>query len=339
MTSPALTVSVLLPTWNGARFIGAQLDSLLAQTRPPDEILISDDGSTDETLAICRARAREARQSAVRVVAQPQRLGCTQNFAWCLEHAQGGILFFADQDDVWFPEKIAAMLDLFAGAPALGLAYSDASITDEALQPTGETVFQRRRRYHLQRGRSAREMMKGVMINGCSMALRATLTPHLLPIPFPWGYDEWCAVIAAALREVRVIRQPLMYYRRHAQATSAEPLTRGWQDLLQEAAASKPVSRYQRERELWDLVRARLVLLEQAPGSADAGARLGEYRQSAEERISSVTRRGELKGMHGWQRTAQACQWLATGYYHRYFWGFSSFCKDLLFDRPGEEDR
>ena len=100
----AKTVSIILPTYNGATFIREQIDSLLAQTYPLKEIIIQDDGSTDDTVSICEDYAQ--RCPIVRFSVNEHNLGYNQNFKSMAMKATGDFVAFCDQDDVWFPEKI-----------------------------------------------------------------------------------------------------------------------------------------------------------------------------------------------------------------------------------------
>ena len=101
-----MKISIAMATYNGARFLPEQLDSFSRQTRLPDELVVSDDGSQDETVAILeefRARA----PFVVRIVHNSERGGHAQNFGFALSHCTGDLISISDQDDVWKPEKIA----------------------------------------------------------------------------------------------------------------------------------------------------------------------------------------------------------------------------------------
>ena len=98
------TVSVIMGTYNGAKFIREQLDSILSQTYPIEEIIIQDDGSTDETVAICEEYARK--YPVVRFSQNERNLGFNLNFKSAAIKAKGDLVAISDQDDVWFPTKI-----------------------------------------------------------------------------------------------------------------------------------------------------------------------------------------------------------------------------------------
>lgn len=113
-----LRVSCIVPTYNGAAFLAEALDSICAQTRAPFEILVADDGSTDDTLAVA-ARYGDR----VRVVAQPNAgPAAARNFG--VRETQGELLAFLDQDDLWHPEKLARQLGRFEARPDLELSVA-----------------------------------------------------------------------------------------------------------------------------------------------------------------------------------------------------------------------
>lgn len=107
------TVSVILCTYNGERFLREQVDSILGQTYPIMELLIQDDGSTDATVAI--AREYEARHDNVHVVVNEHNLGFNLNFKTAAMRAKGDFVAISDQDDVWFSDKIAHQIEHIGG--------------------------------------------------------------------------------------------------------------------------------------------------------------------------------------------------------------------------------
>ncbi len=102
------SVAVVMCTYNGARYLRPQLDSILAQTYPLKEIIIQDDGSSDETVAICEEYAQ--RHSIVKVYRNAQNLGFNLNFQTACQRVTARFVAISDQDDIWFPEKIERLL-------------------------------------------------------------------------------------------------------------------------------------------------------------------------------------------------------------------------------------
>src|SRR3712207_1525954 len=103
-----VTVSVVLCTYNGAAFVARQIDTVLAQTRPADEIIIQDDGSTDATMDILNDYAR--RFPVIRVFRNATPLGVNANFYSAMERSRGDYIAICDQDDLWETDKLARQL-------------------------------------------------------------------------------------------------------------------------------------------------------------------------------------------------------------------------------------
>src|SRR6266852_4701470 len=97
--------SVVLATFEGERFIDEQLDSIVAQLTPEDEIIVSDDASSDNTVNL--VRRRDDRR--IHILANRERVGYVRNFGRALKQIRGEYVFFSDQDDVWLPGKVDSM--------------------------------------------------------------------------------------------------------------------------------------------------------------------------------------------------------------------------------------
>ena len=128
LTPEKLTVSVALTTFNGATYLGEQLDSLLAQRHPPAELVVGDDGSEDETLAILEGFASRAPFPVV-VHRNPRRLGFRANFIATAQRCRGDLITFCDQDDVWHPDNISKVAKCF-DEPDVLLTFHNARLVD-----------------------------------------------------------------------------------------------------------------------------------------------------------------------------------------------------------------
>ena len=125
--SGSLRVSVAMATYNGARFLPAQLASIAAQTRPPDELVVGDDQSSDATEQVIADFASRV-PFPVRFTRNPARLGSSQNFVACLERCTGDVVLLTDQDDEWLPARIERTLAALEAHPAAAYAFSDLSL-------------------------------------------------------------------------------------------------------------------------------------------------------------------------------------------------------------------
>lgn len=201
-----MKVSIAMATYNGAQYIHAQLQSFIEQTRLPDELIISDDCSTDRTQAIIREFA-EVAPFKVELHCNKENLGYCGNFNEALMKTNGDLVFLSDQDDVWFPEKIEHMLSIAESNPKALLLMNDAAITDSELNGFELTKIGQ----ILSAGFS---MDSFVM--GCCCTIRRELLDICLPIVSGFkAHDNWIVEFAESLSVKMVDPTILQYYRRH----------------------------------------------------------------------------------------------------------------------------
>jgi hypothetical protein len=213
-------LSVALCTYNGAAFLPAQLDSLVGQTRRPDELVVCDDRSQDETVPVLERFAAGA-PFLVRLHVNNETLRSTKNFEQAIGRCTGDVIFLCDQDDVWQPDKLARFEAVFAAGPGVGLVASDLAVLDSSGRDLGRRVwddipFPPPLRAAVEAGAGPRLWVRFNTITGAAAAFRAGLRDLLLPIPSTWVHDGWVALLAAAVGDVRLIPEPLTRYRTHA---------------------------------------------------------------------------------------------------------------------------
>ena len=138
--STRLSLSIALATYNGERYISEQLRSITCQTRLPDELVISDDASSDATQAIIKSFAQNA-PFPIRIVENSERVGSTGNFESAIRLCSGDIIFLCDQDDVWYSNKIALVEERFVNNPDVGAVFTDADVVDENLRMSGRKLW------------------------------------------------------------------------------------------------------------------------------------------------------------------------------------------------------
>lgn len=207
------TVSIALATYNGGRFLREQLESYLAQTRLPDELVVGDDGSSDDTLAILEEFSKRA-PFPVHVRCNAVAKGPARNFFETAQRCSGGVIFFSDQDDCWLPGKIEALLAQFSADPGCWLATHDAALCDAGLQPSGLTM-----------GGQIEAASGGLasrdLVAGCCMAFDKRLLRLANPLPRARQHDAYLAHAAEALGLRRYLPEVLIDYRRHGANVSA----------------------------------------------------------------------------------------------------------------------
>lgn len=201
--------SVVLASYQGERFIGEQLDSVLPQLAQEDEVVVSDDYSTDRTCEVI-ARRGDAR---IRVLANPTRVGYIANFQRAIAGCRGDTVFFCDQDDIWLPNKVE-MLD--AALRTAGCAASDAIVVDDRLETLHRSYFELRGA----RNFSRLSLYWKPSIIGATVACRKDYLETLLPFPRGVPHDYWLTFNAACDNTLAVLRIPLILYRRHTNAFS-----------------------------------------------------------------------------------------------------------------------
>lgn len=212
-------LSVALCTYNGAAFLPAQLASLAGQDRPPDELVVCDDGSADDTPAIVRAFAAAA-PFPVRWRVNPTTLGTAANFDQAIRLCRGDVIFPCDQDDVWRPGKLARLERALAAAPTAGLAFSDAAVVGPDGRPAGYTLWEAIRfgpaeRRQFAAGGAVDCLLRRYRVTGATMAFRAGYRDLVLPVPPGWLHDAWIALLIAAVARCVPVAEPLVEYRQH----------------------------------------------------------------------------------------------------------------------------
>ena len=213
-------ISVVVCTYNGERFLAEQLQSILDQTHPPDDVIVSDDGSSDSTLDIVAefsSRDSGAKKPQWTVQSRRKPLGVTGNFASALTKARGEFVALADQDDVWEPTRLEQGLAQFRDDALL--VHCDATLIDEAGQPTGALMSALRltsgERRSLLAGNGLDALLRRNLITGATTMIRASLLKQALPIPEGWVHDEWLALVAAVQGGVVFSEESLIRYRQH----------------------------------------------------------------------------------------------------------------------------
>ena len=219
----SVEISVAMCTFNGAAYLADQLQSIASQERLPDELVVCDDASTDGTVALVREFAAAA-PFEVRLRIQEQNLGSTANFAEAVGLCRGEIIFLADQDDVWMPNKVRRLAELLgrgpSAAPAAAFVLSDARLIDAQGRPLRLTLwrslpFSPADQARFNAGEAFDVLLRRNVATGMTMAFRAEHRDVLLPIPSGWVHDAWLALLLAALGPGRAVAEPLVHYRQH----------------------------------------------------------------------------------------------------------------------------
>jgi hypothetical protein len=327
-----MKISVAMCTYDGARYLREQLDSIATQTRRPDELVVCDDASADTTREILTAFAATA-PFPVRLHVNEQNLGSTRNFERAIRLCEGDLIALADQDDVWLPEKLHRIEDRLLRNPKVGLVFTDAEVVNEDLQPLGyglwESVgFDKTHRQRVCSGRVLDVLLPGWTVTGATMAFRAGFKSLVLEIPTDLAliHDGWIALMIALVADVSFIEEPLIKYRQHARQQIGAKERRGHQDdtagLGGVKNAMQRTNSYQQMIEIGTKAQQRLSERRDVYNSEEALAKLAA-------RLTHLRTRAKLPGPP-LQRFTCVIRELLTGRYHRYSRGFFSAAKDLL---------
>ncbi len=214
-----LSLAVALCSYNGAAFLRAQLESIAAQERAPELLVVVDDASTDDSAEIAREFGRGV-QFPVRVVVNERTLGFAANFGRAIALAEGDVVVLCDQDDVWHPAKLARLEAAFARAPEAGVAFSDAELVDAELAPLGERLWDAvglgpALRQELREGRGFDHLVRRTLVTGATMAFRSRFRDLVLPVPAGVEHDAWIALLVSAVAGMEPVEEPLVLYRQH----------------------------------------------------------------------------------------------------------------------------
>jgi glycosyltransferase involved in cell wall biosynthesis len=205
-------VSVVMCTYNGAKYIKEQIDTILAQTYPLFEFLIFDDSSTDDTMQILVENA--ATNPVIKVIKNEVNVGFAANFKKALLAAKGDVIAIADQDDVWAKQKIERMLSDWNETSLL--VYCN-SIRFTNIVPSNPLPNKNYRRFE---GANPRKIFLFNTISGHAMLIKRELLEFSLPYADNIFYDWWFAVNAAYNGGVSYVDEILVYQRVHTNNVS-----------------------------------------------------------------------------------------------------------------------
>lgn len=216
-------ISVCIATYNGEKFIYDQLKSILTQLGPQDEVIISDDHSTDTTIDIVR-KFEDPR--VIVIYNDKARRGYTRNFENALRHARGEFIFLSDQDDVWHKDKVSITMNALEKCD---FTVSDAEVVNENMATLHESHF-----HHANVKQGFIENFLKTRYIGACMAFRRNVLTAALPFPSDnqrCAHDYWIAILSECYFDVALIQKPLVYYRRHQSNASTGGLAKSQNSL------------------------------------------------------------------------------------------------------------
>lgn len=215
----SVKISVAMCTYNGELFLQEQLDSILIQEVLPDELVVCDDGSTDQTIDLLERFAKAAPFKVSIFKNNQQPLGSTKNFEKAISLCSGEVIVLSDQDDVWMPNKTYMLKRAIDGGA--GLAFSNAILVNNDLEPLGYSLFDF---FNLSKieielindNRLIEVLLRRNIVTGATLAFSSKYSKLIMPISRNWVHDAWIALLIASIGSVHVIHEPLIKYRQHS---------------------------------------------------------------------------------------------------------------------------
>ena len=330
-----MKLSIAMCTFNGEKYLREQLASLAAQSRRPDELIVCDDGSTDDTTAIIE-QFKKGAPFPVSLQINSTNLGSTKNFEQAVRMCTGDLIFFCDQDDVWQPEKLQRLEEEFQNHKSSGLLFSDGDVVDGELQSLGRSVWELIRfgpaeQRQVRRGLAFDVLLDHNVATGAALGFRAEFRELMVPFPddlthdgAPVLHDWWAALMVAAVADVSFIDERLFKYRQHSgqQLGVLSALETTAQTEEGVAAAASRRNEYDDEIHYLKTVRQRLTEVAKFDVNPQALARLDAQLAHLETRAQMPANR--------LRRAPAVLGELLKRRYHLYSNGFSSAAKDLL---------
>ena len=323
-----MRISVAMCTYNGAEFLPEQFESIASQTRQPDQIVICDDASTDETQFIINGFAGKS-SLPIAVHTNTQNVGSIENFERAIGLCTGDVIALSDQDDVWREDKLQLIEKAFDRSEKIGLVFSDAEVVDEKLNPLGrrmwdEVGFDVHKRKLLANGRALDVLLPGWTVTGATMAFRSNYKHLALPIPtnIQMIHDGWIALTVAAVADVVTIDEPLIKYRQHERQQIGAPTRLPKAPKLHALDALKRSNPSTNLHTILETLEQRLLDHRNEFHCRKALAFAAAYARHLDARANLPSRR--------LNRVPTILRELLTWRYHEYANGFKSAAKDLV---------
>lgn len=312
-------------TFNGGRFLAAQLESIAAQDRPPDELVVCDDGSSDGCQEIVLEFSRRV-AFPTRLLVNDKRLGSTKNFEKAISLCESEIVALADQDDVWYSQKLRRIENAFLSSAGVVAVFSDADLIDAESNPLNTRLwrsfsFGAGEQERFAAGHALNILVRHPVVSGATMAFGTKFIDLLVPIPTNHIHDRWLSFLLAACGRFEAIAEPLMQYRRHeGQQVGPGILTQSAQ--IARAKNTGPdfyfeeIGRFQQLRERLEQYGATFPY--SALGTREIGRKVSHQEHRARLPRKSVA------------RIPKVLREIFNGGYWRYSEGWRSVAKDLV---------
>ena len=228
-----MKISVAIGTYNGEKFLNAQLESILQQTIPVHEIIVCDDHSGDDTINILR-EFEVSYPSLFKIFANEKNLGVVKNFEKAISLCTGDIIFLADQDDVWNNNKVESVLNFFRNNINCYGVFSDAELIDDTLTLNNKTLWELLQFNEALSIDTNPDIFRYLLlyrnvVTGACLAVKREALDFILPFPTDGKmlHDQWIGLKLGEYNKIGLIKQTLLKYRLH----SAQETKSIWQNF------------------------------------------------------------------------------------------------------------
>jgi family 2 glucosyltransferase len=232
-------VSVAMATYNGEKYIKEQIETILNNLDDKDELVISDDGSSDMTIEIIN----KINDKRIKLLEGPRK-GLKKNFENAIKNTTGDVIFLSDQDDIWMENKVEKVLECFNNNNYI-LIQHDAVVVGENDKVIYESFAEHRK---VKTG-----VIKNLIKNsyhGCCIAFRKELIKEILPIPDNvYLHDEWIGIVAELNGKTYFLDEKLIKYRRHSENTSSFKHLPVKEMFLNRVNYTKEIYKYNKNKE------------------------------------------------------------------------------------------
>lgn len=309
--------SVAMCTYNGEKYIAQQLQSILKQSTSVDEIIISDDGSTDQTLKIAQQILHDSGIPHKIVCNRPAK-GVSANFLSAMKMTSGDYCFTCDQDDIWNENKV----EVFAAeaeASHLDLYFSDGTLVDGQAEPLGGTLWEAIDLSHPPKDAAAcvQTLIRRPMVTGAAMMVSRALIERAPEVPQGILHDEWFGMLAATADSLVPICRQTFLYRQHGKnvvgvkrATFMDRVRNWWNNLLS-------IEKLRRN----ELVRV---------SAMSAAAQGTGYEAVSKKALAFWETLNSFPQISCWKQIRIATKLFCSKQYSQFYTGFRGYLRDIL---------
>lgn len=216
-----MNVSVAMAVYNGEKYLKDQVDSIMCQLDADDEMIISYNESTDNTIKVLADINKE--YPSIKIY-QWKEKGVISNFENAITHCTKDFIFLSDQDDVWEPNKIEEVMNVFKADPTVLTVVHNCPYVDAELKPLGKDLFKDR---NVRKGFFKNLVRNGYQ--GCCMAFRKDIVPFITPMPRNVAmHDQWIGLLSERAGHIYFLNKPLIKYRKHNGSNSTNHVQIVW---------------------------------------------------------------------------------------------------------------